>query len=87
MQSLTVPLQGFLNAIIYGWTRNDFINSMALLAQPEDKTMDHTDGLGQDDRPKGHKQTNSSLLYGRKTSSLDNHDLLQGQDILTDTET
>lgn len=24
-QSVTVPLQGFLNAIVYGWTREDFI--------------------------------------------------------------
>ena len=25
MQSITVPLQGFLNAMVYGWTREDFL--------------------------------------------------------------
>ncbi len=24
-QSITVPLQGFLNAIVYGWTREEFV--------------------------------------------------------------
>jgi len=28
-QSVTVPLQGFLNAIVYGWTRGDFLFIMA----------------------------------------------------------
>lgn len=27
-QSITVPLQGFLNAIVYGWTRNDFVHAV-----------------------------------------------------------
>lgn len=27
-QSITVPLQGFLNALVYGWTRQDFIYSV-----------------------------------------------------------
>ena len=27
-QSITVPLQGFLNAIVYGWTREDFLHVM-----------------------------------------------------------
>ena len=25
-QSVTVPLQGFLNALVYGWTREDFLH-------------------------------------------------------------
>ena len=29
MQSVTVPLQGFLNALVYGWTREDFVYVMA----------------------------------------------------------
>lgn len=29
IQSITVPLQGFLNAIVYGWTREDFLFIMA----------------------------------------------------------
>lgn len=27
-QSITIPLQGFLNAIVYGWTRQDFITAV-----------------------------------------------------------
>ncbi|CAI8054988.1 hypothetical protein GBAR_LOCUS30007, partial [Geodia barretti] len=30
LQSVTVPLQGFLNAIVYGWTRGDFLQVMAI---------------------------------------------------------
>lgn len=29
LQSLTVPLQGFLNAIVYGWSREDFLYVVA----------------------------------------------------------
>ena len=32
-QSLTLPLQGFLNAIVYGWTRRDFVENMAFMPQ------------------------------------------------------
>lgn len=28
MQSITVPLQGFVNAMIYGWTREDFVQAV-----------------------------------------------------------
>jgi hypothetical protein len=30
MQSLIVPLQGFFNAIVYGWTREDFMHLVAI---------------------------------------------------------
>lgn len=30
MQSITIPLQGFLNAIVYGWTREDFVQAVAV---------------------------------------------------------
>ena len=29
-QSVTVPLQGFINAIVYGWTREDFLASVGV---------------------------------------------------------
>lgn len=29
MQALFVPIQGFLNAAVYGWTRGDFLNVMS----------------------------------------------------------
>ena len=28
MQSLTTPLQGLLNAVVYGWTRKDFVQAL-----------------------------------------------------------
>ena len=28
LKSITVPLQGFLNAIVYGWTRKDFVKAV-----------------------------------------------------------
>lgn len=30
LQSLTITQQGFLNAIVYGWTREDFLNLVGL---------------------------------------------------------
>lgn len=30
MQSFLVPMQGFLNAIVYGWTREDFAQLLAI---------------------------------------------------------
>ena len=30
LQAFIVPLQGFLNAIVYGWTREEFIHIMAI---------------------------------------------------------
>ena len=36
MQSLTLPLQGFLNAIVYGWTRDDFIQEVVGTTQYKD---------------------------------------------------
>ena len=27
-QSVTVPAQGFLNALVYGWTREDFVHTI-----------------------------------------------------------
>ena len=34
-QSLSVPLQGFLNALVYGWTREDFLTVMAAYSKYE----------------------------------------------------
>ena len=30
LQSLSITQQGFLNALVYGWTRDDFLNIMAV---------------------------------------------------------
>ena len=41
MQSITVPLQGFLNAIVYGWTREDFLYIMVSSSRQEHSTNNY----------------------------------------------
>ena len=63
LQSATVPLQGLLNAMVYGWTREDFANTMAIEEntefEPESQTLfdqcDPTDSV-----------PNSGLLFSGK---------------------
>ena len=40
-QALTVPSQGFLNALVYGWTRGDFLSVMSRrrLNRPQPDTL------------------------------------------------
>ena len=99
IQALSLPLQGFLNAIIYGWTRSDFIRSVALVPHnsltggvPEEDEVD-----GMESEPQGQPVTirsgrnnkkkkissSASLLYSRKVDS----DLEDLEPELTDTET
>ena len=40
MQSLTVPIQGFLNAIVYGWTRDDFVYLVSLKYKQSGKQLE-----------------------------------------------
>ena len=37
-QSLTLPFQGFLNALVYGWTRDDFVNKVTQQRLMEETT-------------------------------------------------
>ena len=39
-QSLTLPLQGFMNAIVYGWTREDFVQTIAINNMTEEMNSD-----------------------------------------------
>ena len=36
MQSLTLPLQGFFNAIIYGWTQKEFVGVVGTKDAPDE---------------------------------------------------
>ena len=36
MQSLTLPLQGFFNAIVYGWTQGDFVEVVGTTGPPDE---------------------------------------------------
>ena len=43
-----MPLQGFLNAIVYGWARDDFVSDMALTSldlRTQIKSNDHLSKL------------------------------------------
>ena len=35
IQGLVIPLQGFLNAIVYGWTREEFTHLLAIRTTSE----------------------------------------------------
>ena len=37
MQSLTQPLQGFFNAIVYGWTQGDFVEIVGDKDSPDER--------------------------------------------------
>ena len=39
LQAVTLPLQGFFNAIAYGWTRDDFVNAVSLKMEEEHDNM------------------------------------------------
>ena len=41
LQSLTITQQGFLNAIVYGWTREDFLHIMAVNRRRRKKKQAH----------------------------------------------
>lgn len=91
IQSLTLPLQGFMNAIVYGWTRKDFVEAMAIL--PEDLRTKETDPFVVDQEVTasdtgchgtGKKMLNSSLLLSQGLSN--SADLIRSTEIevLTD---
>ena len=62
LQSLTVPLQGFLNAIVYGWTRDDFLDVMAV-----DKSSSSRRAEMDSDYNAVQESFQSSSYYGRPT--------------------
>lgn len=52
VQSATVPLQGFLNALVYGWTREDFRRVMMSSSghkrfEPDDNDDDDSESYTQ----------------------------------------
>ena len=73
-QSITVPLQGFLNAIVYGWTREDFLYIMAStkrhtpLNEPQINDIDvpalgEHDGLLSDLETSSNYESDSEPMY------------------------
>ena len=45
MQSITVPSQGFLNAIVYGWTREDFVGLVSVNSDSEEAKIEASQEL------------------------------------------
>lgn len=70
-QSVTVPLQGFLNAIVYGHTREDFVHMMGttgrFFAEEQDSSpvqvIRYSSEYGDDDDASG-KEESSKLKAG-----------------------
>ena len=42
LQSVTLPVQGFLNAIVYGWTREDFVYLVSLKSQLSERELEES---------------------------------------------
>ena len=50
---MTVPLQGFLNAIVYAWTREDFLQVMGIppgINDDDNITIDYDDAVSDVER-------------------------------------
>lgn len=76
IQALFVPIQGFLNAAVYGWTRGDFLNVMSsrkvysrpnhfsLSYENEEETVVEDDGEEDGERWQGESQRmGNSILF------------------------
>jgi hypothetical protein len=61
-QSLTLPLQGFLNAIVYGWTRDEFLNVPYQITNLNDR-------VNTEDESRTLSLTNSEQLSDSQQSS------------------
>ena len=63
MQALTVPLQGFLNAIVYAWTKDDFLQVMgvsnAALHEQDDEEADENSVGNNEDWEDSRSQSSS----------------------------
>ena len=81
-------MQGFLNAIVYGWTREDFVNAMSLAEQdPHDQEFTHEENQPRN-QPREHKKNETSHSLFTIMSAQRVYDSLQGTEIetLTDDE-
>jgi hypothetical protein len=91
VQSLTLPLQGFLNTIVYGWSRKDFLDSMALFT-PQNLQDHHSDQVDVVEEDHKSSRRPSSLLQSRGGTHSSDHtqvaDLIQTTDDgnMTDTD-
>ena len=44
LQAVSITQQGFLNAIVYGWTREEFVHIMAITSRASDNLIQLLDG-------------------------------------------
>ena len=44
LQAVSITQQGFLNAIVYGWTREEFVHIMAISSRTNDNLIQLIDG-------------------------------------------
>ena len=75
VQSFIVPLQGFFNAIVYGWTREDFVQLLAIGVNHFDDWYLEEQGIlppeGSEGQPlqSSHRQSDASITDKLTTST------------------
>ena len=86
LQSVTITQQGFLNAIVYGWTREDFLSIMALggrkkyqsdvtqLVSDISDSEDEEEEAGQQDTPGGRRRDEISREHSFNNATYNNSD-------------
>jgi hypothetical protein len=86
LQSVTITQQGFLNAIVYGWTREDFLSIMALggrkkcqsdvtqLVSDISDSEDEEEEAGQQDTPGRRRRDEISREHSFNNATYNNSD-------------
>lgn len=59
---MTLPLQGFLNALVYGWTRDDFISTISMPLRASDLSPAHDDHFNETEVEESDYSISSSLV-------------------------
>lgn len=70
LQSLTLPLQGLLNAIVYGWTREDFVQGIANPNTSEEENVTLTLGNQEHYQPQDTVTRRIQLVSLKKSRPL-----------------
>ena len=67
---MTLPLQGFLNAIVYGWTREDFVNALHLTTNHVVESAPPCDNVLAND---GYSDDEEDVSQSLTTSYIEEH--------------
>ena len=82
LQSLTLPLQGFFNAVVYGWTQHNFVNVVVDKDTPdENAALIHTFPVDVDQSINNEEEEYHSHKNGNNRIHASSKSLLNGQSI------